>query len=334
MSSVECYDLREHGIDAVQEVAFGLAIAFCIIDECLKRNYKINDIAAKIAFTMGVHIDIFEEAAKFRAARRIWAKTLKEKYGATSPKALHFKFHTNTDGCMTVRQQPLNNIIRVAYAALAAVLGGTQSMQTVSYDEPIGLPTEESVRLAIRTQQILGYETGVTRVADPLGGSYYVEALTSELEERICQLLYRIDQEAGGILKAIESGWIDREMDKTSYRYQQEIESGERLIVGRNAFVIPEEKEPKVETHHIVESAVREHMANLKELRRTRDEKKLRRAIDNLYEKAKRRDENMFPEMVEAAMANATIGEIWGTVRQAYGYSYDSFGMLESPFQF
>ena len=329
--SVECYDLREHGIDAVQELALGFAIAFCLIDECLNRGYKIDDIASKIAFTMGVHIDIFEEAAKFRAARRMWAKILKKKYGATSPKALHFKFHANTSGCMTVRQQPLNNIIRVAYSALAAVLGGTQSMQTVSYDEPIALPTEESARIAVRTQQILAYETGVTRVADPLGGSYYVENLTDKIEEEVKNFLGKID-EVGGLLKAIESEWLDNEMAQAAYQYQKEVENGERIIVGKNAFVIPEKQEKEAKVHRRSDRAAKRHMNNLKEIRKKRDKKKLANAIDNLYRKVEKREENLLSAMVEAAIANATIGEIMGTIRQGYGYSYDPFETLKSPF--
>lgn len=329
--SVECYDLREHGIDAVQEVALGFAIAFCLIDECLQRGYKIDDIASKIAFTMGVHIDIFEEAAKFRAARRMWARILKEKYGATSPKALHFKFHANTSGCMTVRQQPLNNIVRVAYSALAAVLGGTQSMQTVSYDEPITLPTEESARIAVRTQQILAYETGVTRVADPLGGSYYVESLTDKVEEEVLQFLDKIE-DVGGLIKAIETEWLDNEMAQAAYQYQKEVETGERIIVGRNAFVIPEKQEREGKVHRKSERATKKHMTNLKEIRKKRDQRKLGNAVDKLYLKAENKAENLLPAMVKAATAKATIGEIMGTIRQAYGYSYDPFDTLKSPF--
>jgi len=328
---VECYDLREHGIDAVQELALGFAIAFCLIDECLKKGYKIDDIASKIAFTMGVHIDIFEEAAKFRAARRMWARILKEKYGATSPKALHFKFHANTSGCMTVRQQPLNNIVRVAYSALAAVLGGTQSMQTVSYDEPITLPTEESARIAVRTQQILAYETGVTRVADPLGGSYYVESLTDKIEEEVQQFLAKID-EVGGLIKAIETEWLDNEMAQAAYQYQKEVETGARVIVGRNAFVIPEKQEREAKVHRKSERAAKKHMTNLKAVRKKRDPRKLGHAVDALYRKAENRAENLLPAMVKAATAKATIGEIMGTIRQAYGYSYDPFNTLKSPF--
>lgn len=329
--SVECYDLREHGIDAVQELALGFAIAFCLIDECLKRGYQVDDIASKIAFTMAVHIDIFEEAAKFRAARRMWARTLKEKYGATSPKALHFKFHANTNGSMTVRQQPLNNIIRVAYSALAAVLGGTQSMQTVSYDEPIALPTEESARIAVRTQQILAYETGVTRVADPLGGSYYVESLTDKIEDEVRNFLAKID-EVGGLLKAIESEWLDNEITQAAYQYQKEVETGERIIVGKNAFVIPEKQEREAKVHRRSERAAQKHVKNLKEVRAKRNIKKLGTAIEALRRKAENREENLLPAMVEAATAKATIGEIMGTVRQAYGYSYDPFDTLTSPF--
>lgn len=330
--SVECYDLREHGIDAVQELAFGFAIAFCLIDECVKKGYQVDDIASKIAFTMGVHIDIFEEAAKFRAARRFWAKTLKEKYGATSNKALHFKFHSNTSGCQTVRQQPLNNIIRIAYSALAAVMGGTQSMQTVSFDEPIALPTEESARIAVRTQQILAYETGVTRVADPLGGSYYVENLTNEIENRTSDLLAKID-DMGGILKAIETQWIDNQLAEAAYNYQKEVESGDRIIVGRNAFIISEKEERKTKVHKKDNRSIKSHMTKLQKVREKRDKKKLRNAIDKLYEKSKSGEENLIPGMVEAALAHATIGEIMGTIRLAYGYSYDPFGMIESPFE-
>lgn len=330
---IECYDLREWGITAVQELAFGFSLAFGYIDELLRRGLDIDDVACKICFTMSAHIDIFEEAAKFRAARRLWARTLKEKYGAKDPKSLKFKFHTNTAGSMMTRQQPLNNIVRAAYGSLAAVLGGTQSLNTTPYDEAISIPTEHSHRTATMTQHILAFETGVANVADPLAGSYYVEHLTDRIEEEVCELLKKIDAVGGGF-EAVRTGWIRNEAEKAAYQYQKEVESGERLVVGSNAFQIPEEEEEEPAAHQIVAQAVDKHLARLRRLRETRDQVDLKRAINNLYCKAHDSRENLIGPIIEAVKAYATVGEIMGTIRVATGYDYDARDVLRSPFDF
>ena len=308
---LDSYDLRETGINAAQEIAWVQSSAFANIEEALKRGLDADDVARRISFTVSANIDIFEEVAKMRAARRIWARMLQQRYGVEDPRALFWKIHTNTAGCSMVRQQPLNNLIRVAYEALAAVLGGTQSLQCVSYTEPICLPTERSHMLAVRTQQILAAETGVTNVADPLGGSYYVESLTNKLEEEILAEIEKIDK-MGGFIQALASGYIHGEINKAAYKYQKEVESGERTIIGKNAYTIPDEEdtlEDEESPHEVVPEAVDKHLANLRELRRTRDRTRHKKALKEL-ERASEEGENLFRPLIEATKAYATIEEI------------------------
>ena len=329
--NVNLYDLREQGLTAPQEVAFGFSMAFLYIQGTLERGLNIDDFAPRFAFYCSAHIDFFEEIAKLRAARRVWAKIMRERLGAKDPRSLKFRFGVHTAGCSLVPQQPLNNIIRVAYEALAAVLAGVQSLHCCSYDEPVALPTEESVRLAIRTQQILAYETGVANVSDPLGGSYYIEDLTHKLEEEMVKIMDQIES-MGGMKKALESGWVDAKMDEAALAYQREVEKKERIIVGLNEFRV-EEKETPGGVHRVSLDAEEKQIARLKKLREARDFKKVREALGSLKSRAEVSEkENLIPFMIEAAKAKATLAEVLGTVRMVMGYSYDPFGIVQHPF--
>ena len=329
--NVNMYDLREQGLTAPQEVAFGFSMAMMYIQGCLDRGMNIDLFAPRLAFYCSAHIDIFEEVAKLRAARRIFAKLMKERFGAKNENSMKFKFGVHTAGCSLVPQQAENNIIRVAYQALTAVLAGVQSLHCCSYDEPIALPTEESVRLAIRTQQILAYETGIAKVADPLGGSYYVEALTDQIEKEIYAIMDRIEAE-GGMRKALESGWVDGQFDEESLRYQREVEKNERIVVGMNAFQ-REEDDVKRTAHKHSAGAERKQVARLKKFRKTRDEKQVKKALSTLKSMAETGEKvNLIPAMIEAAKNKATLGETLGTVRMVMGETYDPFGILSHPF--
>lgn len=329
---VNSYDLRENGVNAVQEVAFGLAMAMAYIDGALKRGLKIDDFASRRAFYCSSHIDFFEEIAKLRAARRMWARIVKEKYGAENPNSWKFRFAVHTAGCSLVPQQPLNNIIRIAYEALAAVLAGVQSLHSCSYDEPIALPTEESQRIALRTQQILAYETGVSSAADPLGGSYYVETLTNKIEEAAGKLLNEIEK-MGGMVEAMRVGWLDDEIDRSSLEYQKEVERKERIIVGVNAFVSPDETETPGGVHRRSAESEKQQISSIRELKAKRDEKRLRYSLGKLRETAQMGEgENLFQPVMDALKSDATLGEIMGTIREVYGHSYDPLNVLESPF--
>ncbi|MFH1624059.1 MAG: methylmalonyl-CoA mutase family protein [Pseudomonadota bacterium] len=330
--NVNLYDLRETGINASQEIGFGFSMAIAYIRETLKRGLKIDEFAPRMAFYCSSHIDFFEEIAKLRAARRLWAKIMKEKFGAKDPRSVKFKFGIHTAGCSLVAQQPMNNIIRVAYEALAAVLGGVQSLHCCSYDEPIALPTEEAHRIALRTQQILAYETGVANVADPLAGSYYVESLTNRIEAEATEIIEKIE-EMGGITAAMDSKWLDNEIEKAAYTYQKEIDSTERIVVGVNEFVIPPEEDVEGDVHKIPGAAGRTQIESLKELKRTRDNEKVKQTLAELRKVAERKSgENLLPSIIDAVNVYATIGEINGTIREAFGYPYDTMGVLSSPF--
>lgn len=331
--NVNTYSLRETGVEAAQEMGYSFASALEYLGEALRRGVDIDYVAPKIAFTCNAHIDLFEEVAKFRAARRLWARLMKERFGAKNPKSWKFRFHTNTSGCSLVLQQPLNNIARVAYEALAAVLGGTQSLQTCSYDEPICLPTEESQMIALRTQQILANEVGVCNVADPLGGSYYVESLTNKLEEEILKAMGEVE-EKGGMVPSLEGGWILAKITDTAYQFQREIDGNERIIVGQNKYTLPEGegKGSDLPVHRTSPDSVKAQIENLKRSKRSRDLRKVKESLDNLYKKAEKRDENLMYPIIEAAKAYATMGEIMGTIRDAYGFHYDPFGEVERPF--
>ena len=330
-TTVNMYDLREQGLTAPQEVAFGFGIAMIYIDELIRRGLKIDEFAPRFTFYVSCHIDIFEEVAKIRAARRLWARLMKEKYGAKDPRSMQFRFAVHTAGCSLVPQQPLNNLVRIAYEALAAVLAGVQSLHCCSYDEPICLPTEKGHLQALRTQQILAYETGVCNVADPLGGSYYVESLTDKLEEEILKILEEVES-LGGMEQAIRSEWFDRKLEQEAVERQKEIERGERLVVGVNIFTSEPEKQTPLGVQRIAPESAKAQIKETMELKASRDKAKLREAIERL-----RRDtvegRNLLPAMIEATKAYATTGEIMGTVREAMGYPYDPMEILENPFK-
>jgi methylmalonyl-CoA mutase N-terminal domain/subunit len=295
----------------------------------LERGADIDRVARKVTFTHRCGVDIFEEASKFRAARRVWARMMKEEFGAKDPRAMTYKVHVVTKGSDLIPQQPENNIVRIAYQALASILGGVQSLHTTSYDEPICLPTEESQRIAVRTQQILAYETGVVNVADPLGGSYYVEHLTNKLDEEITKT---IDELKDNIAQYAWEGKLLKMMYENAAKDQKEVESGEKIVVGLNKFIVPGEVEKEINLHEISQDDVNEHLSNLRTLRESRDTERVRITIEEVRKAAETRDKNTIPHIIEAAKAYATLGEIMGAIRMAYGHPYDAFGDLEYPF--
>ena len=329
-TTVNMYDLREQGITAPQEVAYGFGIAMCYIDELIRRGLDIDEFAPRFTFYVSCHIDLFEEVAKIRAARRMWARLIKEKYGAKDPRSMQFRFAVHTAGCSLVAQEPLNNMVRVAYQALAAVMGGVQSLHCCSYDEPICLPTEKAHLQALRTQQILAYETGVTRVADPLGGSYYVESLTDKIEEESLKFMKQVE-ELGGMEEAIRTEWLDRQFESEAVMRQKEIDRGEKLVVGVNIFTEDDEKVTPFGVQRISEQSAKQQIEEVKELKRTRDMSKLRDAIKRLRDDAGE-GMNVIPAMVEATRAFGTTEELLGTVREVFGYPYDPMETIESPF--
>ncbi len=331
--NVNLYDMRENGIDAAQEVAFGFSIAKEYIRKALERGLDIDDFAPRRAFYCSSHIDFFEEIAKLRAARRLWARIMKEEFGAKDPKSLQFRFGVHTAGCSLVPQQPLNNAIRIAYQAMAAVLAGVQSLHCCSYDEPIALPTEESQRLAIRTQQILAYETGVAKVSDPLGGSYYVEELTGKIEEKARGIIAQID-DMGGIVEAMKRGWVHSEIEKASLSYQKEVDSGQRVVVGVNRFQSEEEKETPGGVHRPSYDRTQEIIDRVKEVKSNRDMARAEKAISILREHAEMGEkENLVPYIIDAVKADLTSEEIIGTIREVWKLHYDPLEVRESPFQ-
>jgi len=329
-TTVNMYDLREQGITAPQEVAFGLGIARCYINELIQRGLDIDQFAPRFTFYVSCHVDFFEEIAKIRAARRMWARLLKERYGAKDPRSMQFRFAVHTAGCSLIPQQPLNNLVRIAYEALAAVLGGVQSLHCCSYDEPMCLPTEKGHLQALRTQQIIAYETGVTNVADPLGGSYYVESLTDKMEEEALKVMQQVEDQ-GGMEEAIRTEWLDRQFEMEAVKRQREVDDGQKLIVGVNIFTSEPEKATPLGVQRIPEQSAQQQIEEVRRLKAERDETKLNRAIRRLREDAQA-GRNTIPAMIEATKALATTGEILGTVRQVFGYAYDPMGIIESPF--
>ncbi|TCO58858.1 methylmalonyl-CoA mutase [Caldanaerobacter subterraneus] len=313
--SISGYHMREAGATAVQEVAFTLANAIAYVDAAIKAGLDVDEFAPRISFFFSAHNDLFEEVAKFRAARRMWAKIMKERFGAKDPRSMMMRFHTQTAGSTLTAQQPDNNIIRVTIQALAAVLGGTQSLHTNSRDEALALPTEDSVRIALRTQQIIAYESGVCDTPDPLAGSYYVEYLTDEIEKRAFEYIKKID-ELGGAVKAIDLGYMQREIQESAYRYQMEIESGKRIIVGLNKFQM-EEEPPKnlLKVDPQVEIVQREKIKKVKEMR---DNARVEKALKAL-KKAAEGDDNLMPWILDAVREYATLGEITDVLRSVFG---------------
>jgi methylmalonyl-CoA mutase N-terminal domain/subunit len=313
--SISGYHIREAGATAAQELAFTLANGFCYVEHGLARGLEVDCFAPRLSFFWDVHNDFFEEIAKLRAARRIWARHMRDRYGAKDPRSWKMRFHCQTAGVTLTAQQPHNNVARVAYQALAAVLGGTQSLHTNALDETLALPTEESVRIALRTQQIIAYETGVPNVADPLGGSYYLEALTDGLEREAEGLFAEIEAQ-GGVVKAIESGWFQRQIAHSSMRFQAELEQGRRIIVGVNDFV--EEAEAPVEILKVGDAAERTQRARITALRARRDDALVAQRLEALRQAAAD-DRNIIPAMLDCARAYCTLYEIRHVLEEIYG---------------
>lgn len=319
--SISGYHIREAGSTAIQELAFTLADGMAYVEAALKRGLDIDAFAPQLSFFFNSHNSFFEEIAKFRAARRIWARVMRERYGAKNPESWKLRFHTQTAGCSLTEQQPLNNIIRVTIQALAAVLGGTQSLHTNSYDEALALPSEEAVRIALRTQQIIAYESGVADTIDPLAGSYFVEALTNETERKALEYIHKIEQMGHGsilegVFAGIENGFFQREIAQAAYEYQKQVESGEQIVVGVNKYVMPQDE--KVNILRVDPEVQRRQIERLKKVRAERDNTAVARALHQLAEAARNR-ENTMPYIVEAVKAYASVGEIMEVLKKVHG---------------
>ncbi len=314
--SISGYHIREAGSSAVQELAFTLADGFAYVDLGIEAGLKVDDFAPRLSFFWNCGMDFFEEIAKFRAARRIWARVMKEKYKAEDPRSLLLRTHAQNSGASLTWQQPLNNIVRTTIEALATVLGGTQSLHTNSYDEAWALPSEQAATVALRTQQIIAEETGVTDTIDPLGGSYYLEWLTDEMEEKTFEYFDKIER-VGGLLNAIKTGFLQREIAETAYRYQQELERDERVVVGVNKYQV-DEKQP-IETLKINEEAQRRQIERVVRVRDTRDNAKVQDALDELRKTFEDSKANSMYPIVKAVRAYATLGEIMDVGRKVFG---------------
>ncbi|MBL7742051.1 MAG: methylmalonyl-CoA mutase [Chitinophagaceae bacterium] len=312
--SISGYHIREAGSTAVQEIAFTLSNGKAYVKAALEKGLDINVFGKRLSFFFNAHNNLFEEVAKFRAARRMWAKIMRD-LGATDPKAMMLRFHTQTGGSTLTAQQPLNNISRVTIQTLAAVLGGTQSLHTNGYDEALSLPTEEAARIALRTQQITAYESGITDTVDPLGGSYFVEALTNEVENKAWQLISKIDA-MGGSVTAIEQGFIQEEIARSAYEYQRQIETGEKILVGVNKFQV--EQEDHIPPFRIDDSIRQVQTEKLKALRNKRNPAKVDNLLQELNDKASNGD-NIMPVVIEAVENYCTLGEIADTLREVFG---------------
>jgi len=313
--SISGYHIREAGATAVQEVAFTLTNAIAYVEAASRAGLNVDEFAGQISFFFNAHNDFLEEVAKFRAARRLWARIMKKRFGARQPRSWMLRFHTQTAGCTLTAQQPDNNVVRVALQALAAVLGGTQSLHTNSRDEALSLPTEKSVQIALRTQQIIAHESGVANTIDPLAGSYYVESLTNEIESRAQEYIKKIDG-LGGALAAIERGFIQREIQESAYRYQRAVEQEEQIVVGVNEFVVREKTTWRLLR---VDPAVqKQQIERLQALRERRDSEKVESLLTRLRQTAQG-GENLLPIILECVEAYATLGEICGVLREAFG---------------
>jgi len=314
--SISGYHIREAGANAVQELAFTIYDGISYVESTVQRGLKVDDFAHRLSFFFASHNDFFEELAKFRAARRLWAKLMKERFHAKSPRSMWMRMHVQTSGCTLTAQQPLNNITRTTIQALAAVLGGTQSLHTNSFDEALALPSENAVRVALRTQQIIAHESGATNTIDPLAGSYYVEALTNEMEEKAMEYIQKVD-DMGGAIVAIEKGFFQKEIADSSYRYQKEIDEEERTIVGVNDYQIEKEEYP-MELLRVDPKVEKEQVANLQKMKETRNSRKVEETLGKLESSAEK-DENLMPTIIEAVKAYATLGEICSVLRKVYG---------------
>jgi len=321
--SISGYHIREAGSTAVQEVAFTLADGIAYVEAATSAGLDPNKFGRQLSFFFAAHSDFLEEIAKFRAARRMWARIMKERFKVTDPKAMMLRFHTQTGGCTLTAQQPLNNVVRVALQALSAVLGGTQSLHTNSYDEALGLPTEESVRIALRTQQIIAYETKVADTIDPLAGSFTIERMTNDIEEQANEYLKKIDS-MGGMIKAIELGYVQKEIHKSAYEKQLAVENKEDIIVGVNEFQIQEAEEHK-QVLKIDPEIEQRQINTLRELKSSRDNNAVRSLLRDLKQAAKE-NRNIVPFVIDAVKSYATLGEISDTLREVFGEYTDTHG--------
>jgi len=312
--SISGYHIREAGSTAIQELAFTLRDGIEYVENCLRRGLAIDDFAPRLSFFFNAHNDFFEEIAKYRAARRLWQSVMRERFGAKNPRSWALRFHAQTAGCSLTAQQPYNNVARTAIQALAAVMGGTQSLHTNSLDEAWALPTESAATIALRTQQIIAYESGVTNTADPLGGSYFVETLTGETERGARDYIAKIDA-LGGMVAAIEHGFPQREIADAAYRFQVAVDRGEKIIVGVNDYVVDEKP---IETLHINDSVARTQTDRLRKLRSERSNDEVARRLDSLR-RAAAGEENLMPHLFETVKAYATLGEICDALRQPFG---------------
>jgi methylmalonyl-CoA mutase N-terminal domain/subunit len=314
--SISGYHIREAGSNAIQELAFTLANGFAYVDAAVARGLDVDEFAPRLSFFFNAHLDFFEEIAKYRAARRIWARELRERYGAKNPRSWLMRFHTQTAGVSLTAQQPEVNIVRTAIEALAAVLGGTQSLHTNSFDEALALPTENAVRLALRTQQVIAHETGVVNTIDPLGGSYYLEDLTSRLEAEAYDYFDRIDK-LGGVIAAIEDNFFQREIADASFRYQAEVEAKQRIVVGVNRYELQDEA--AIDILQIDPALEQKQIERVQALRGRRDSAAVEASLARLKEAANRDDANLMPLLIEASRAYATLGEMCDALRMTWG---------------
>ena len=314
--SISGYHIREAGSTALQELAFTLRDGIEYVDYGIRAGLDVDEFAPRLSFFFNSHNDLFEEVAKFRAARRIWAKVMRERFGAKDPRSWMLRFHTQTAGCSLTAQQPYNNIVRVTIQALAAVFGGTQSLHTNSLDETLALPTEKAARIALRTQQIIAHESGVINTIDPLGGAYFIEELTNEMEKGCFEYFDKIDQ-FGGMIEAIEAGFPQREIWDASYQFQRSIDSKEKLVVGVNAFETGNE-EP-YEILYIDESVTEQQIAQLEHIRATRNHSKVKKALAALKKGAADESVNTMPLIIDAVKAYATVGEVSDALREVFG---------------
>jgi methylmalonyl-CoA mutase N-terminal domain/subunit len=313
--SISGYHIREAGANAVQELAFTLYDGITYVESCLERGMKVDEFAPRLSFFFAAHNDLFEEIAKFRAARRIWAKIMKERFHAKNLRSMWMRMHVQTAGFTLTAQQPLNNITRVTIQALSAVLAGTQSLHTNSFDEALALPSEEAVRIALRTQQIIAHESGVANTVDPLAGSYYVENLTNEMEERAMEYFQKLD-DIGGAIAAIERGFFQKEITDSAYKYQREVDGKKRILVGVNDYTT-EEKHP-IKVLRVDPKVEEEQVARLQKLKRERDNRRVNEVLEKLHYNTEK-NENLMPTIIDAVKVYATIGEICDVLRKVYG---------------
>ena len=314
--SVSGYHIREAGSTAAQELAFTLADGFAYIEDCIERGMDVDSFAPRISFFFNSHLDFFEEIAKFRAARRIYAKRMKDKYGAKDPRSWKLRFHTQTAGCSLTAQQPENNIVRTAIEALAAVLGGTQSLHTNSMDETLALPSDKAAKIALRTQQIIAHEHGVINVADPLGGSYYIEKLTDDMEAEAESYFKQIDEQ-GGVIPCIENGFFQREIADAAYKYQQELDKKEKIIVGINDYVEEDEK-IDIPILYISKEVEEMQVKRVTELKASRNQEDVKNALTEL-KKAAEDGTNLMPKVLDCARKYVTLGEMCQELKEPFG---------------